>query len=223
VTTRTARHQSTRDIETKVWHNRLVGVGIAETLLVFGKGRAALGRTSGIELEGAGEEVERYGKIIAIERVGDAHLITSEGTIGIETCSGCDHESLVIVAEIGEQPFAELLGIVDWETGYSVESAARHGGVDTRNLIETIEEEIAALAVLTIHLDEILVGHVERGHGGNLTESRGAEARLCELESRIDDSLVARGEQTDAETALTVTFGDGIDHDDIIIDAVEIH
>ena len=64
--------------------------------------------------------------------------------IGIEARGRSQHHRGTVVAEIGEQPLAELVAVVDGEVNDGIESPLRHRAEAAWDLVDAVDDDVAA-------------------------------------------------------------------------------
>ena len=77
---------------------------------------------------------------------------------------------LVVVVEVGEQPFAELVAVVNGEFYYSVESAFGVGAETARNLVDALDDDVTTGNIFLSDSVEILLRSVNGSFAEDLTE-----------------------------------------------------
>ena len=168
------------------------------------------------------EHNERVLQVFLAQHVGNTHLVTSQLALGVETARGRQHDSLALVLEIGQQPRAELVGIVNGQTRHGVERTHWYGRINARDTVQAVNQELAPLHVLVVHFEHVLLRRVHAGFRHNLPEQRRAQARLAELHDALAHFLVLGHQRADTDAALAVTFRHGIDQNDILLNAVQV-
>ena len=131
-----------------------------------------LSQPSGIHLKSFLEALDGGLQVVDAEAVGDTGLMASLLRIGIEARGRSQHHRGAIVAEIGEQPLAEFVAVVDWQVDDGVESTLRHRAETARDLIDALDDDVAARNVFVIHSIEVGLRRVDSGLGKDLTEAR---------------------------------------------------
>ena len=130
--------------------------------------------------------------------------------VGIEARSGSQHHRGTVVAEIGEQPLAELVAIVDGQVNDGVERALRHRAEAARNLVDTLDDDITAGHILALHGIKILLRRVDGGLGENLTKRRRRQPSLSQTHGNGVDLAVAGNHAAHAGTASAITLRNGV-------------
>ena len=161
-------------------------------------------------------------EVFLLEDVGNAHLVSAGTGGGVETGSRGHHDRFALVVEIAQTPSAEAFGIIDGQACHRVESSHRDGTIDTGNAIESLNEAVATLHVLFVHLLHVALRRVDRGFCHNLSEEGRGEAGLAELHHGRVNSLVFSDERTDAYAAFRVALRHRVDEHHVLLNTFEM-
>ena len=126
--------------------------------------------SSRINLQSLFKALDGVFQVLDAQAIGDTSLVTSVFRIYIETGGGSYHNSLVVVVEVGEQPFAELVAVVNGEFHHGVEGAFGVGAEAARNLVDALDDDIAAGHIFLSDSVEILLRSVNGSFAEDLTE-----------------------------------------------------
>ena len=133
-------------------------------------------------------------------------MVLSFAGLGVEAVAGRHHYRLTFVTEVGQAPFAELLGIVHRQFDHDIERPHRRRGKYARNLVELVNQEIAAGQILIINLLHVFLRRGERRFGNHLTDKRWRETGLTELHHGFTHFLILGYQRTNTDAALAVTL-----------------
>ena len=161
-------------------------------------------------------------KVFLLQHVGDAHLVNARTRCGVEACGRSHHDGLALVLELLKTPAAELLAVVYRQLGYGVEGAHRYRRVDARYTVETVDETFAALYVFLVNVAVVVFWSVKRCLGYYLTKQRRREARLAQLHYGSTHLQVLRNQGSDADAALAVALGNGVDKYHVVLDSFKM-
>ena len=118
---------------------------------------------------------------------------------------------------------AEILRIFDGEGGSRIESALRHGSIHTRDGVEPRDDEVAAGQILVVALLRVFFRALDGRVGDDLSQQGRAQAGLGEFHHGIAHVLVPGDDVADADAALGVPLGHGINDDHVLFDAFQVH
>ena len=185
-----------------------------------------------VRLQGLRKDEEGALDVVLVEDVGEADLVAAHAGGGVEAGGGGHHDGLagavggrllVLPGEVGEAPGAEVLGVLDGELGDGIECAHGHGRVAPGDAVHAVDQALTALDVLVVHLAGVLLGALDGGLGDELADERRRQARLAELHHRLPDLGVLGDERADADAALGIPLGHGVDEDDVLFDPLQVH
>ena len=111
--------------------------------------------------------------------------------ISIEARGRSQHHRSTIIAEIGEQPLAELIAIVDGKVDDGVESTLWHRAETARNLVDTFDDDITASNTLVIHTVKVRLRGFDCGLGKDLAKTRWRQTGLSQTHGDGIDLTVA--------------------------------
>jgi hypothetical protein len=121
-----------------------------------------------------------------------------------------------------ETPGAETVGIVDRERGDGVKSTHGEGGETAGDAVDGVDEEVTAAEVIEIDGLHVLRRRFEGGVSDDLSDERRREASLTPFEEALAEVGVAGDESADADAAERIALGEGVDEDDIVINALQV-
>ena len=176
-----------------------------------------------VGFEGLFEHDEGALEVVNLEHIGHAHLVLAQTGGGVETAGGGHHHGLTLVVELLEAPAAKVVDIGDGQLGHGIEGTHGHGTIDAGNLVESLHQAVAAGDVLVIDGLVVTHGSVERRLGNDLADEGRAQAGLGELHGGVAHFHVAGDEGADADAALAVALAHAVNHDDVVLDALEVH
>ena len=172
--------------------------------------------------EGFLQDYEGLGEVIFIQDIGHTDFVSACSGGGVEAGAGGHHNGLAFVGEIGEAPDAEFLGVVHREADHGVEGTHGGRGIDSGDLVESVDEEVAPLEILFIDFVHVLLGGADGGLGYDLAHKGRREPGLAEFHHGLADGFVPGDKAADADAALGVALGHGIDKDDIVVYVLQV-
>ena len=170
--------------------------------------------------------------VVLIQDIRQSHLIHAHAGRRVEAGGGSHHNGfagaargsfLVLPAEFAQAPGAEMFSILYRQLCHRVEGAHRHRGIASRNAIYSINQAFTALDILVVDVAGVLFRSFDGGLGDHLTDKWRREPRLAELHHRLAHLLVLRDECADADAALGIALGNGVDEHDILLDPLQMH
>ena len=161
---------------------------------------------SWISLQSLGKYYECTVQIVFFQYVSHTHLVLACTGSGIEAGGRSHHDGLALVFKLFKAPTAELVGIVDRQFCHGVEGSHRNRRVDTGYAVESVDEALASLYVLIVHIALVLFWRIERGLGYNLSDKGWRKTSLAELHHRLAYLGILGDEGTHTDTALAVTL-----------------
>ena len=162
-------------------------------------------------------------QVLDAEAVGDTCLMTAFLGVGIETCGRSHHKGLVVVVEVGEEPLAELVAIIDRQFHNGVESTLGIGAEASGNLVDALDNDVAASNILFAHGIEIVLRGIDSGLAENLTKRGRRKTGLCQTHGDAVNLFVLGDHATDTGTAGAVALGHGVEQHNVLLKAFELH
>lgn len=178
---------------------------------------------AGVDLESFLEALDSALEVVDAEAIGDTCLMLTILRIYIEAGTGSHHYGFAIVGEIGEEPLAELVAIVNGKFDHGVESTFRSGAEATGDLVEAFNESVAASYILCANSVEVLLGGVDSSLAEDLTEAGRRQTGHSHTHSCADDILVVGDEGSDTGAASAVTLGNGVEENYVLLNTFELH
>lgn len=143
--------------------------------------------------------------------------------VDIEARGRCQHDGGAIVAEVGEEPFAEFVAVVNGQIYNGVESALGFGAEASGDGVDAFDDDVAAFEVFGTYGVEIVLRGIDGGFAEDLAEGGRRETCLSEAHGDGIDLGVAGDEAAHAGAAGAVALGDGVEEDDVVLQAFELH
>src|SRR5574344_900473 len=112
--------------------------------------------------------------MLLFQYISYTHLIASHTLVGVESRRGSQHYRLTFVVELAQTPLTELIAVVNGQTRHGIERTHRYGRIDTRYLVQAVNQTLTTLDILLIHINSIRTRSINRGFGNNLTNQRRA-------------------------------------------------
>ncbi len=179
--------------------------------------------TAGVYLKSLFEALHGSTQVLDAQAIGDTHLMTALLGVGIEAGGRGKHHGSAVVAEVGEQPLAELVAIVDRQLGHGVERALGHGTETTGDIVDGLDHHITTCHILFGDSVEVLLRGVNGSFAEDLAETGRTETSLSKTHGNGIDLGIASDEATDTGTASTIALGDGVEQDDMLLQAGQLH
>src|SRR5659263_152029 len=162
-------------------------------------------------------------QVVDLKDIGHPYLILAGTRSEIKPGCRCYHDSLVIVAEILQQPLGEPVGVIYGKPDHSVKCSLGQGAINARHAVQSFYHEIPARYIFIVYLVEVFFGRSDGCFGRNLSQPRRTKARLSEFECSSEHLLVTCYQRTDAHPAHTVTLGNRVKQYNILINTFELH
>jgi len=168
------------------------------------------------------EELHGALKVLAVENVGKANFVNAAAGSGIEACAGSVHNGFVVVAELGEQPGLELIGIVNGQLSHHVERTLGFLANYAGDLHQLAVDGVATTLILFANGCKVIAVYGVEGSGGYLVEGGNGQPGLAVLEDVGLEFLVAGDQGTDTGAAGAEALGYGVDDDGVLVDVIKL-
>ena len=161
-------------------------------------------------------------QVIFLQYVCDTHFVATGTRRSIESGRRRHEYRLSLVFELRQTPGTELVRIIYRKLCHRIECSHRDGRIYAWYTVQSVNQAFTAFYIFIVCVAQIILIGIQRCFCGNLAYQRRTETRLAELHDSIPDFLVLRYQGTDADAALRIALGHGINQHHIVLNALQM-
>ena len=142
--------------------------------------------------------------------------------VAVETRGGGQHDGGTVVAEVRQQPLAELVAVVDRQLADGVEGTLGVRAEAAGDLVDALDDDVAAAHILLHDVVKVLLRRVNGGLSEDLAERRWRQTGLGQTHHGAEELAVARDDASHTGTAGAVALRHRVEQHDIVLAARQV-